>query len=56
LIKEMQALCLNVDVLSATGEAVQVRDLSDEDGYRAAEELGIDLSRAERASADLEGR
>jgi DNA-directed RNA polymerase subunit beta len=55
LIKEMQALCLNVDVLSATGEAVQVRDLTDEDGYRPAEELGIDLSRTESASADLEG-
>ena len=46
LIKEMQSLCLNVELLSA-GEEVQFRDL-DEDLYRASESLGIDLSRPER--------
>jgi len=46
LIKEMQSLCLNVELLSA-GEEVQFRDL-DEDLYRTSESLGIDLSRPER--------
>ena len=54
LIKEMQSLCLNVDVLSAEGKQIEMRD-SDEDIFRAAEELGIDLSRREPSSADLEG-
>ena len=47
LIKEMQALCLNVEVLSTTGEEIEMREL-DEDIFRTAEELGIDLSRPER--------
>ncbi len=46
LIKEMQSLCLNVEMLSA-GEEVELRDL-EEDVYRTAESLGIDLSRPER--------
>ena len=46
LIKEMQSLCLNVELLAA-GEEIQFRDL-DEDLYRASESLGIDLSRPER--------
>jgi DNA-directed RNA polymerase subunit beta len=44
LLKELQSLCLNVEVLSADGNAVEMRD-TDDDVYRAAEELGIDLSR-----------
>ncbi|HZC72509.1 MAG TPA: DNA-directed RNA polymerase subunit beta [Jatrophihabitans sp.] len=44
LLKELQSLCLNVQVLSAEGVAVEMRD-TDDDVYRAAEELGIDLSR-----------
>ncbi len=43
LIKEMQSLCLNVEVLSADGTPVSLRDTDDE-AYRAAEELGINLS------------
>ena len=49
LIKEMQALCLNVEVLAKTGEEIEMREL-DEDIFRTAEELGIDLSRPERGS------
>ena len=49
LIKEMQALCLNVEVLAKTGEEIEMREL-DEDIFRTAEELGIDLSRNERGS------
>jgi DNA-directed RNA polymerase subunit beta len=44
LVKEMQSLCLNVEVLSSDGIAMDMRD-SDEDVFRAAEELGIDLAR-----------
>jgi len=55
LIKEMQALCLNVEVLSKTGEEIQMREL-DEDFFRAAEELGIDLSRPERGSDEDDAR
>jgi len=47
LVKEMQSLCLNVEVLSASGQALEIRE-ADEDAFRAAEELGIDLSRPER--------
>ena len=46
LVKEMQSLCLNVEMLSA-GEEVELREL-DEDVFRTAESLGIDLSRPER--------
>jgi DNA-directed RNA polymerase subunit beta len=55
LIKEMQALCLNVEVLSTTGEEIEMREL-DEDVFRAAEELGIDLSRPERGSDEEDAR
>jgi len=51
LIKEMQSLCLNVEVLSSDGNAIEMRD-SDDDVFRAAEELGIDLSRREPSSVE----
>lgn len=51
LVKEMQSLCLNVEVLSKEGFAIELKD-SDEDAFRAAEELGIDLSRREPSSVD----
>jgi DNA-directed RNA polymerase subunit beta len=43
LLKEMQSLALDVDVLSEEGAEVEVREEEDE-LLRAAEELGIDLS------------
>jgi DNA-directed RNA polymerase subunit beta len=43
LIKEMQSLCLNVEVLSADGSTVSLRD-NDDEVFRAAEELGINIS------------
>jgi DNA-directed RNA polymerase subunit beta len=49
LIKEMQALCLNVEVINAAGDQIEMREL-DEDVYRTQEELGIDLSRPERGT------
>jgi len=52
LIKEMQSLCLNVEVLSADGEIVSLKD-TDEEVFRAAEELGINISaRFESSSID----
>jgi DNA-directed RNA polymerase subunit beta len=50
LIKEMQSLCLNIEVLSSDGTTIEMRD-TDEEVYRAAEELGIDLSRRPDASS-----
>ncbi|MGH9131817.1 MAG: DNA-directed RNA polymerase subunit beta, partial [Acidimicrobiales bacterium] len=55
LIKEMQSLCLNVEVLSAQGEEIEMREL-DEDVFRTAEELGIDISRPERGSDEEDAR
>ena len=49
LIKEMQALCLNVRVMNEAGEEVEIREL-DEDAFRTTESLGIDLSRPERGT------
>ena len=51
LLKELQSLCLNVEVLSSDGAAIEMRD-TDEDVFRAAEELGIDLSRREPSSVE----
>lgn len=55
LIKEMQSLCLNVEVLASSGEEIEMREL-DEDIFRTAEELGIDISRPERGTDDEESR
>ncbi|MGH8936154.1 MAG: DNA-directed RNA polymerase subunit beta [Acidimicrobiia bacterium] len=46
LVKEMQSLCLNVEMLAA-GEEVELREL-DEEIYRTETSLGIDISRPER--------
>ncbi|HON76564.1 MAG TPA: DNA-directed RNA polymerase subunit beta, partial [Dermatophilaceae bacterium] len=51
LLKEMQSLCLNVEVLSSDGTTIEMRE-ADEDVFRAAEELGIDLSRREPSSVE----
>ncbi|WP_313023346.1 DNA-directed RNA polymerase subunit beta [Mobilicoccus sp.] len=51
LIKEMQSLCLNVEVLSTDGGAIDLRE-PDQEVFRAAEELGIDLSRREPSSVE----
>ncbi|MFT4288223.1 DNA-directed RNA polymerase subunit beta [Nocardioides sp.] len=51
LVKEMQSLCLNVVVLNQEGQSIELRD-AEEDVFRAAEELGIDLSRREPSSVE----
>ena len=50
LVKEMQSLCLNVEVLSAEGVAVDIKDT--EDDYRMTEEFEVDISRPERSSVE----
>ena len=49
LIKEMQALCLNVKVIDEDGAEIVIRELDDE-AFRTTETLGIDLSRPERGT------
>jgi len=51
LIKEMQSLCLNVEMLSA-GEEVELKEL-EEDVFRTAASLGIDISRPEKAEVNI---
>ncbi|MGH3826466.1 MAG: DNA-directed RNA polymerase subunit beta, partial [Pseudonocardiaceae bacterium] len=52
LLKELQSLCLNVEVLSSDGAAIEMRDSDDEDLERAAANLGINLARPESPSVD----
>ena len=51
LMKEMQSLCLNVEVLDTAGKEIEMHEFDDEI-YRTAEELGIDISRPERGNDD----
>ncbi|MFW6113614.1 MAG: DNA-directed RNA polymerase subunit beta, partial [Actinomycetota bacterium] len=48
LVKEMQALCLNVEVLSEEGVEIEIKE-TDEELMRTAEDLGIDLRSASAA-------
>jgi DNA-directed RNA polymerase subunit beta len=50
LMKEMQSLCLNVEVLNSEGQVVEMRE-TEEDAYQAAESLGISLSSRPDASS-----
>ena len=52
LVKEMQSLCLNVEVLSSAGQTIELRDTDTDEVFRTAEELGIDLSRREPSSVE----
>ena len=45
----MPSLCLNVEMLSA-GEEVELKEL-EEDVFRTAASLGIDITRPERVEA-----
>ncbi|MBX7158978.1 MAG: DNA-directed RNA polymerase subunit beta [Acidimicrobiia bacterium] len=55
LVKEMQSLCLNVEVLSREGHEIEMHNY-EEDAFRTAEELGIDISRPERSEAEEAAR
>ncbi|MEY2611158.1 MAG: DNA-directed polymerase beta subunit, partial [Actinomycetota bacterium] len=49
LMKEMQALCLNVEVLGTDGSEIEMKEI-DEEVFNTAEALGINISRPERGS------
>ena len=49
LMKEMQALCLNVEVLAKDGSEIEMKEI-DEEVFSTTESLGIDISRPERGS------
>ena len=51
LLKEMQSLALDVNVVSEEGERAEMRE-EDDDLLRAAEELGIDLSGVRSSGGD----
>ncbi|SFG15446.1 DNA-directed RNA polymerase subunit beta [Corynebacterium spheniscorum] len=52
LLKELQSLCLNVEVLSADGTPMELSG-TDEDDLESGASLGINLSRDERSDADI---
>jgi DNA-directed RNA polymerase subunit beta len=54
LLKEMQSLALDVNVVSEEGTRAEMGDEED-DLLRAAEELGIDLSGVRAEAAELDG-
>jgi len=53
LLKEMQSLCLNVEVLSHDGEIVTMVD-NDEEVYAAADDLGFNLSSRPNAASSID--
>jgi DNA-directed RNA polymerase subunit beta len=55
MIRETRGLALDIEVVGSDGEQVELRDL-DEDVFRAAETLGIDLTRPERGADDTDDR
>ncbi len=56
LVKEMQSLCLDVEIISESGEEIELKE-EDEDIFKTAEELGLDLGGPQEAdlmqSADM---
>ena len=52
LLKELQSLCLNVEVLSADGTPMELGSSDDDEYDQAGASLGINLSRDERSDAD----
>jgi DNA-directed RNA polymerase subunit beta len=42
LVKEMQSLCLDVEIISESGEEIELKE-DEDDMFRTAEELGLDL-------------
>ncbi len=55
LIKEMQSLCLNVEVRDKNRQHVDLAD-TEEDFFSVTRELGIDISRPERGSDEEDAR
>ncbi len=53
LMKEMQSLCLDVEILGESGEEIALKD-EEEDIYKRAEDLGLDLAGIAEGVADGE--
>jgi len=53
LIKEMQSLCLDVEIISESGEEIELKD-DDEDIFKTVEEYGLDLGSAEEEGGDID--
>jgi DNA-directed RNA polymerase subunit beta len=54
LVKEMQSLCLDVEIISETGEEIELKE-EVEDIFKTAEELGLDLTGLGDTEAEDEG-
>jgi DNA-directed RNA polymerase subunit beta len=53
LVKEMQSLCLDVEIISESGEEIELKE-QDEDIFKTAEELGLNLGVEDDGSGDLD--
>jgi len=53
LVKEMQSLCLDVEIMSEDGKEIELKE-EDEDIFKTAEELGLDLGGEEDAGSDID--
>jgi DNA-directed RNA polymerase subunit beta len=53
LVKEMQSLCLDVEIMSEDGEEIELKE-EDEDIFKTAEELGLDLGGEEDTGSDID--
>jgi len=51
LVKEMQSLCLDVEILSKDGGEIAIKD-DDEDIFKTAEDFGLDLGGSDEAESD----
>ncbi len=53
LVKEMQSLCLDVEIIGETGEEIELKE-EDEDIFKTAEEYGLDLGSDEDEGGDID--
>jgi len=53
LVKEMQSLCLDVEIMSEEGVEIELRE-EDEDIFKTAEELGLDLGSEEGEGSEID--
>ena len=53
LVKEMQSLCLDVEIMSEDGDEIELRE-EDEDIFKTAEELGLDLGSEEGEGSEID--
>ncbi len=52
LVKEMQSLCLDVEIISESGDEIELKE-EDEDIFKTAEELGLNLGVEDEAVSDM---